>query len=350
MGLSDAISGDYSERSYLSSTESARYLGITVEKLHSLVDSGSIEAKVSASGQMRFSLTDLSAYETSLPRSPERRAGKVGQVTEINVRGTLQKIVCSGSQSMRELESDSVNLMVTSPPYFDAKMYSREEVEGELGSIHDVDSWFVHIAAVWREVHRTLQPGRKAFINIMNLPVRLSSGGFKSLNLVGRTIDVMEDAGFVFKRDIVWHKTNSVRAHFGTYPYPGGILLNNSHEFILEFEKPAPRGYRKYAHLTLEQKEHSRIDRDFWLLLKNSDVWTMHPEGSGDRRRHVAPFPLELPSRIIRAYSYEGETVLDPFLGSGTSLVAAARLGRNGVGYEIVGEIALGAISAVSSA
>jgi DNA modification methylase len=112
------------------------------------------------------------------------------------------------------------------------------------------------------------------------------------------------------------------------------------HEFILEFEKPASKGYAKYAHLTAEQKEASRLDRNFWLSLKNSDVWLMKPVGSGDNRRHVAPFPVELPSRLIRAYSFVGETVLDPFVGSGTTLVACLRLQRKGIGYEINPQIA----------
>ena len=159
---------------------------------------------------------------------------------------------------------------------------------------------------------------------------------FRSLNLVGRTIDVCESLGFIFRRDIVWHKTNGVRAHFGTYPYPGGILLNNMHEFIIELQKPEKKGFNKYGHLTDEQKEASKIDKDFWLSLKNSDVWLMKPERSGDSRVHVAPFPYELPYRLIKAYSYVSETVLDPFCGSGIALKAAADLGRNGVGYEIV--------------
>ena len=72
---------------------------------------------------------------------------------------------------------------------------------------------------------------------------------------MGRTIEVMEQIGFIFKRDIVWHKTNGVKAHFGTYPYPGGILINNMHEFILEFNKPEKKGFHKYGHLTKRQKE-----------------------------------------------------------------------------------------------
>jgi DNA modification methylase len=117
-------------------------------------------------------------------------------------------------------------------------------------------------------------------------------------------------------------------------------LINYAHEFILEFEKPAPKGYKKYAHVTKEQKENSKLDKEFWISIKKSDVWLMKPEKSGNNRNHPAPFPYELPYRLIKAYSYEGETVLDPFLGSGTTLVAARDLKRNGIGYEINPEFA----------
>jgi DNA modification methylase len=110
------------------------------------------------------------------------------------------------------------------------------------------------------------------------------------------------------------------------------------HESILEFQKPEDKKFNKYGHLTEEIKEQSKLDKDFWLSLKNSDVWLMNPEKSGDGRKHIAPFPLELPRRLIKAYTYIGETVLDPFCGSGTTLLAAMNLGRNGVGYEINGE------------
>jgi DNA modification methylase len=226
-------------------------------------------------------------------------------------------------------------------------MYSKEPLENDLGNVHDLRDWYDKIAEVWREVFRVLQPGRKAFINIMNLPVRSEDKSFRTLNLSGKTIEIYEKIGFIFKRDIIWHKTNGVRAHFGTYPYPGGILLNNMHEFILEFAKPEKKGFDKYKHLTKEQKEQSKIDKEFWLSLKNSDVWMMKPQGSGDRRNHVAPFPLELPYRLIKAYSYIGETVLDPFVGSGTTLLAAIDLKRNGIGYEINPEIAGEAIETI---
>lgn len=338
---------DYKNRSYLSAVESAKYLDVSVKTIHGLARKNAIPSTVSASGQMRFSLNVLRAYEKSLGLRVKSELAKVDKVNVIEANETIQKILVKNSQCMDDLEDNSVHLMITSPPYFDAKMYSREPIECELGNIHEVDEWFREIGRVWEETYRVLQPGRKAFVNIMNLPIRLGDGGFKTLNLAGRTVDVCEKIGFTFKRDIIWYKTNSVRAHFGTYPYPGGILINNMHEFILEFEKPAPKGYKKYDHLTKEQKEQSKLDKDFWLSVKNSDVWVMAPQGSGDNRNHVAPFPRELPYRLIKAFSYIGETVLDPFLGSGTTLIVAAELKRNGVGYEIVPEIAAEALKSL---
>ena len=143
------------------------------------------------------------------------------------------------------------------------------------------------------------------------------------------------------------HKTNGVKAHFGTYPYLGGILINNMHEFILEFNKPDKKGFSKYGHLTKQQKEISKLDKDFWLSIKNTDVWKMKPENSGDNRSHVAPFPYELPYKLIKAFTYVGETVLDPFAGSGTTAKSSADLKRNSVGYEIAPEIAQAAIDSL---
>jgi len=342
-------SKDYKNRSYLSAIESAKYLSISVETLHELTRKKVISATIAASGQMRFTLDDLKEYENTLSNVTSDIKNKVEKINNLEINETFQKIIVGDSQNMAELEDNSVNLMITSPPYFDAKMYSREPIEGDLGNIHDVDEWFNEIGKVWKEIFRVLQPGRKAFINIMNLPIRLENGKFKTLNLTGRTIDLCENIGFVFKRDIIWHKTNAVRAHFGTYPYPGGILINNMHEFILEFDKPAEKGYKKYDHLTKEQKELSKLDKEFWLSIKNSDVWVMAPQASGDSRNHVAPFPYELPFRLIKAFSYIGETVLDPFAGAGTALLAAADLKRNGIGYEIIPEIAFEAIKSLKT-
>lgn len=326
---------DYSSRSYLSSGEVAAYLGIAVGDVHRLARGNKLKGFKSAGGQYRFTLDEVKKVIIANPRIKTNTniKAKIETNTELQVRDTCQKIICADARNMDHLENESVNLCITSPPYFNAKMYS-ESGENDLGNVHELDEWFVEIGKVWGEVFRVLQSGRKFFLNIMNLPVR-NGNSYRTLNLVGKSIDLCEQIGFIFKRDIVWHKTNGVRAHFGTYPYPGGILLNNMHEFILEFHKPEKSGKSKYAHVSKLQKEQSKLDKDFWLSLKNSDVWIMKPEKSGDSRPHVAPFPLELPTRLIKAYSFVGETILDPFLGSGTTLLAAVMANRNGVGYEL---------------
>ncbi len=318
---------DYEERKYLSVVEAAAFTGRDVQALHQMARQEQIPAYKSASGQYRFRRADLARFRRAEQESPAPARDT------LLCKHTEQTIVQGDSRMMAQVADASVHLAVTSPPYYNAKMYS-DALPGDLGNTHDLEAWIAEISQVWAEVYRVLQPGRKFFLNIMNLPVR-ENGTFRTLNLTGKTIDACDSIGFVFKRDIVWHKTNGVRAHFGTYPYPGGILLNHMHEFILEFEKPATKGRKKYGHVSAAQRERSRLDKDFWLSLKNSDVWLMKPEKSGANRKHAAPFPLELPTRFIRAYSFEGETVLDPFVGSGTTLVAAALHGRNGIGYDI---------------
>jgi DNA modification methylase len=340
-----ADSTDYKERTYLSAIETAKYLDITVKELHRLTRQGEVHAELSASGQKRYDLGEIQNLQANL-LIKKKPSQKFEKENILKIKNTTQNIYIADSKNMTELKDGSIHLMVTSPPYFNAKMYSQEAIEHDLGNIHDLDEWFNEIGKVWGEVFRVLQPGRKAFINIMNLPIRTEKT-FRTLNLVGRTVDVCEELGFIFKRDIIWQKTNGVKAHFGTYPYPGGILLNHMHEFILEFEKPNQPGGQKYGHVTQKQKERSKLDKEFWLSLKNSDVWLMKPENSGDGRSHVAPFPDELPYRIIKAYSYLGERVLDPFMGSGTVLKVAAGLGRNGVGYEINPKIARDAMDAI---
>ena len=323
-----SASVDYRGREYLSVAEVAALTGLAAGEIHRRVKAGEMPAFRAASGQYRFRLREI--RQCAAPAQPPAFSESE---CALSVGETVQRIIAADSANMSAVADDSVHLALTSPPYFNAKMYS-DARPGDLGNIHDLDEWLEKIGAVWGEVFRALSPGRKFFLNIMNLPVR-ENGSFRSLNLVGKSADLCERVGFIFKRDIIWHKTNGVRAHFGTFPNPGGILLNNMHESVLEFEKPAPKGFRKYAHVSDAQREASRLDKNFWLSLKNTDVWLMKPEKSGGGREHAAPFPPELPERLIRAYSFVGETVLDPFLGGGAALSAAARWGRNGVGFEI---------------
>ena len=218
-------------------------------------------------------------------------SSKNSKIQSYSDEKTTQKVFFSDARNM-EIEDESVHLVITSPPYFNTKNYSEDTSGSDLGNINNFDIWLEEMDKVWKECYRALQPGRKMFINIKNIPI--SEGKtFRMLNIVGRTVENCSEIGFVFKRDIVWEKTNGVKAHFGSFPYPGSILLNNMHEFILEFEKPNLKNRLKYRHLTVEQKEASKLDKDFWLSLKNTDVWRMkpHPSGLGKGRSHLAPFP-----------------------------------------------------------
>jgi len=236
---------DYASRGYLSVGEVAAYLGVSVREVHRLARSDALKSYKSTSGQYRFALAEVRKVA---PKSNgdgggngRARAAKASAVNALRVRGTEQKLHLADARSLAALDDESVHLCITSPPYFNAKMYS--DLPGDLGNIHDLDEWFAQIGKAWAEVFRVLQSGRKFFLNIMNLPVR-NKNSYRTLNLVGKSIDLCEELGFVFKRDIIWHKTNGVRAHFGTYPYPGGILINNMHEFILEFHKAERPGVK----------------------------------------------------------------------------------------------------------
>ncbi|MGH9427497.1 MAG: DNA methyltransferase [Terriglobia bacterium] len=342
------ISGEYEARDYLSAVEAAQILSVSVRDLHRIARSGRLPVQVSPSGQMRFRLTDLLDARKKIPlRRTAKAAGQSLLAGGSWSHGDLQ-VLCRDARDLSILQSESIHIALTSPPYFNIKLYAEKPTRGDLGNIHNIEDWFSEIGKVWSECLRVLQPGRRLFINIMNLPVR-EQHGYRTLNLVGKTVDLCERLGFIFKRDVIWHKTNGVRAHFGTYPDPGGILINCMHEYILEFEKPAPRGLKKYAHVTREQREASKLDKGFWLLLKNTDVWRMNPVGSGDQRPHAAPFPIELPYRLIKAFSFVGETVLDPFVGSGTTLVACQRLYRKGIGVEINPDLASIAVESVQA-
>ena len=236
------------------------------------------------------------------------------------------------------VDDNSINLVITSPPYFNVKDYS-DKPTVDLGNINHYMHWKIEMKKVWKEVYRVLQPGRRFFLNITNISVK-EGNTFKTLNLVGDSINMCSDVGFVFKKDIIWQKTNGMKAPFGSYPYPGGILVNHMHEYILEFVKPIEKKEDKllYRHITDEVKEESKLTKAFWLSLKNTDVWLMKPSPKKKDRKHVAPFPLELPERLIKAYSFIDEKILDPFAGSGTTLVAAYKNKRIGIGCDINGE------------
>ena len=147
---------DYKERKYLSSIEVAKYLGITVQALHGLVRQKKIESVISTSGQKRFKLKDLKSYEKKQIKEEKISQKQIKKQNLLKINDTSHKIYIKNSMSMDELEDNSIHLMVTSPPYFNAKMYMKKSIKGDLGNIHDLSEWFEKIGLVWKEVFRVL--------------------------------------------------------------------------------------------------------------------------------------------------------------------------------------------------
>jgi len=225
----------------------------------------------------------------------------------------LDKIFCKSSESMDELPESSVHLMVTSPPYNVGKEYDKgltlDEYKGLLRS-------------VFKEVHRVLVPGGRACVNIANL------GRKPYIPLDTFLIQIMLDIGFLMRGEIIWDKGSSAAAStaWGSWCSASNPTLRDVHEYIMVFSKdtfkrPKPKGRK------------NTITRDEFLEWTKS-VWSF-PAESATRVGHPAPFPVELPLRFIKLYTFEGEVVLDPFIGSGTTAIACLRTDRHFVGYDV---------------
>jgi DNA modification methylase len=225
----------------------------------------------------------------------------------------LDQIFCKSSENMAELPDNSVHLMVTSPPYNVGKEYDRDiTLEEYLAFLH----------RVWREVHRVLVPGGRACINIANL------GRKPYIPLHSYIVRDMAAIGFLMRGEVIWHKgaSASPSTAWGSWRSPANPTLRDVHEYILIFSKagfsrPNP-GQRR-----------ATISREEFLELTKS-VWTF-PAVSAKSVGHPAPFPVELPYRLIQLYTFEGDVVLDPFMGSGSTAIAALKGKRRYLGYEI---------------
>lgn len=225
----------------------------------------------------------------------------------------LNKIFCKSSEIMEELPDNSVHLMVTSPPYNVGKEYDRN---------FTLQEYLEFLKRVWREVYRVLVPGGRACINIANL------GRKPYIPLHVLIIKDMLDIGFLMRGEIIWNKASSASPStaWGSWCSAANPTLRDIHEYILIFSKGTFR--RKNPN-----RRKSTISREEFLEFTKS-VWTF-PAVSAKEIGHPAPFPVELPYRCIQLYTYEGEVVLDPFMGSGQTAIAAIKTGRYYVGYDI---------------
>lgn len=233
------------------------------------------------------------------------------------------------SRSMQETPDESVSLVVTSPPYWHIKDYGAARQIGYGQSLHE---YLYDLARVWRECWRVLQPGRRLCINIGDQFARaVIYGQYKVIPLHAEVIAQCECIGFDYLGAIIWQKRTTMRPSggavvMGSFPYPPNGIVELDYEYILLFRKPG-----KLTPVDKVAREASALTRDEWKT-----YFTGHWQFGGERQiLHEAMFPEELPRRLIRMFSFVGETVLDPFAGSGTTLKAALDLERNAVGYEV---------------
>ncbi len=242
---------------------------------------------------------------------------------------TSHKIVNGDSRQMNLLPDKSVHLVITSPPYWQLKDYGSDE---QIGFNESYESYINNLNLVWKECYRVLHPGCRLCINIGDQFARsVYYGRYKVIPIRTEIIKFCETVGFDYMGAIIWQKVTTTNTTggatiMGSFPYPRNGILKLDYEFILIFKKlgipPKP---------TTERKKLSAITKDEW-----NDYFSGHWNFAGVKQNgHLAMFPEELPRRLIKMFSFVGDTVLDPFLGSGTTSLAARNLGRNSVGYEI---------------
>jgi len=225
----------------------------------------------------------------------------------------LNSIFCKSCERMEELPDNSIHLVVTSPPYNVGKEYDKNLTLSEYREF---------LRNVWKETYRVLVPGGRICINIANL------GRKPYIPLHSFIIEDMLSIGFLMRGEIIWNKSSSAGSStaWGSWLSAKNPTLRDVHEYILVFSKDT---FRRET----PEKRESTISREEFLEFTKS-VWTF-PAVSAKKIGHPAPFPVELPYRCIQLFTFKGEVVLDPFMGSGQTAIAAIKTDRYYVGYEI---------------
>lgn len=244
---------------------------------------------------------------------------------------TIHRLKQGDARDLSFLGDQSVHLVVTSPPYWTLKRYN--DSAHQLGHVADYEQFVKELEKVWREVFRVLVPGGRlvCVVGDVCLSRRENAGRHTVVPLHADICVTCRRIGFDNLNPIIWHKISNASyevsngSKFLGKPYEPNAIIKNDIEFILMQRKPG--GYRKP---TDDQRRLSAIDKE------NFDVWFQQFWNltGASTKEHPAPFPLELASRLVRMFSFVGDTVLDPFCGTGTTMLAALKAGRNSVGIE----------------
>ena len=244
---------------------------------------------------------------------------------------TKHRLVHSDARNLSFIPDASVHLVVTSPPYWTLKRY--EENPNQLGHVKEYETFLDCLRRVWEECYRVLVPGGRLICVVGDVCLSRREFGRHLVVPLHADICVMcRHLGFDNLNPIIWHKISNANyevkngTKFFGKPYEPNAIIKNDIEFILMQRKPG--GYRQP---TPEQRQLSMLSKqeyESWF----AQFWKIT---GASTKEHPAPFPLELAYRLVRMFSFVGDTVLDPFLGSGTTMLAAMKANRNSIGVEI---------------
>ena len=242
---------------------------------------------------------------------------------------TSHKIINGDCRDMEDVADNSVNLIITSPPYWQLKDYG---ANNQIGFDDNYETYINNLNIVWKECYRVLDNGCRLCINIGDQFARsVYYGRYKIIPIHSEIIRFCESVGFDFMGQIIWQKSTTMNttgggAVMGSFPYPRNGVVKLDFEYVLLFKK---QGTAKKP--TPEQKEQSKLTNKEW-----NTYFAGHWNFAGAKQdKHLAMFPDELPRRLIKMFSFVNETILDPFAGSGTTAKISRELGRNSVNYEI---------------